>query len=119
MWTKKGVMLVITGFGSILLSLVLKNFLFLNLGTIFLSYVVVNILLTRKRFILEVERNIDKTRLFEDETIEVELKIRNSGFSISYLEVFDEIPKEFIVLNGSNHFYIALKKERRRRYITP
>ncbi len=110
MWTKKGVMLVITGLGSVLLSLYLKNYLFLNLGTIFLSYVVVNILLTRKRFVLKVERNLDKTRLFEDEIIEVELKIRNSGFGISYLEVFDVIPKEFIVLKGSNHFFMALKK---------
>jgi uncharacterized protein (DUF58 family) len=109
MWTKKGVMLVITGFGSILLSLVLKNYLFLNLGTIFLSYVVVNILLTRKGFVLDVERNIDKTRLFEDELIDVELRIKNTGFSISYLEVFDVIPKEFIVMSGSNHFFVALK----------
>lgn len=112
MWTKKGVMLVITGLGAILLSIILnpRNYLFFNLGTIFLSYVVVNILLTRKGFVLDVERNIDKTRLFEDETIEVELRIRNSGYSISYLEVFDVIPKEFIVMNGSNHFYLALKK---------
>ncbi len=110
MWTKKGVMLVLTGLGSILLSLVAKNYLFLNMGTIFLSYIVVNIILTRKRFVLEVERNLDKTRLFEDETIDVELIIKNSGFSISYLEVFDVIPKEFIILKGSNHFYIALKK---------
>jgi len=109
MWTKKGVMLVITGLGSILLSLYFRNYLFLNLGTIFLSYVLVNILLLRKRFVLGVERNIDKTRIFEDETIEVELRLRNSGLSISYLEVFDVIPKEFIVLKGSNHFYIALK----------
>jgi len=110
MWTKKGVILIITGFGSILLSLVIRNYLFLNLGTVFISYVVVNILLTRKGFVLDVERNIDKTRLFEDETIDVELKIKNTGFSISYLEVFDVIPKEFIVLRGSNHFYLALKK---------
>ena len=109
MWTKKGVMLVITGLGSILLSLYLKNYLFLNLGTVFLSYVTANILLLRRHFVLEVERNMDKTRIFEEESIEVELRLKNIGLSISYLEVFDVIPKEFIVLRGSNHFYIALK----------
>ena len=109
MWTKKGFWQVFVGVGSILLSLYINNYLFLNLGIVYLSYVVVNVLLTRKGFVLDVERNIDKTRLFEDEIIEVELRIRNEGFSISYLEVFDVIPKEFIVMSGSNHFFMALK----------
>jgi len=59
---------------------------------------------------IEVKRDLSHIKIYEFDTVEVTLRIRNLGESISLLEIFDKLPDKIKVIKGSNYALIDLKK---------
>jgi len=108
MWTKKGSGSVMAGVLLIFLSFVLENLALLNLGTILLAFVSVNLFFSGRSVNIEIVRRVDQEKIFEGGIINVTLTIKNKGVGINYLELFDEVPKELKIIGGTNHAFLRL-----------
>ena len=108
MWTKKGTGSVIVGIILIFLSFILENLALLNLGTILLAFVSVNLFVSGRGVSLEITRSIDQEKVFEGGLINIKLQVKNKGVSINYLELFDDVPRELKIVGGTNHAFLRL-----------
>ncbi|MCG3217465.1 MAG: DUF58 domain-containing protein [Candidatus Heimdallarchaeota archaeon] len=57
---------------------------------------------------LQFERHVAKLRIQEQEVIEVTLKFHNTGRTIEELEIWDQIPRNTVVVEGSRHTFLHL-----------
>ncbi len=67
---------------------------------------------------LKIQRKSEKMSLYEDDEVWIELTIKNEGKSLSYLEIFDSLPPDIDIVEGSNHYILRLdeKEEKTMRY---
>ena len=59
---------------------------------------------------VEIKRELTNEKIFEKDTAEITLKIKNLGETINFLEIYDELPKKVKVTKGSNLTVLNLKK---------
>ncbi len=59
---------------------------------------------------IEVVRSLSSVKIFEYDTVEVTLKLKNLGESIKFLEVYDSLPSKVKVVKGSNYSVLDLEK---------
>lgn len=63
-----------------------------------------------KKFDVEIVRSLSNIRIFEDETVDVSIQIKNNGESISFLEIYDELPDKVTVEKNTNYLFMSLGK---------
>jgi len=59
---------------------------------------------------IELTRDLSNIKIFEYDAVEVNLKIKNLGENIEFLEIYDSLPKKVKVVKGSNFAVLNLKK---------
>jgi len=60
---------------------------------------------------LRVIRDVSNIKIFENDKIEINLKIKNLGEKIRFLEIIDELPDKVKITKGSNYAIINLDKD--------
>jgi len=59
---------------------------------------------------IEVVRSLSNVKIFEYDTVEVTLKLKNLGENIKFLEIYDSLPNKVKVVKGSNYSVLDLEK---------
>ena len=59
---------------------------------------------------IKVRRKLSHEKVFEDDKIKVTLTIENKGGSISFLEIYDEIPSILDIIDGSNYAAVSFRR---------
>ena len=81
------------------------------LGTTILGFVAIHSLVNTRPIEVKITRSFDADQVFENSSVTIDLVIQNKGRSVGFLEVYDNLPSEVEVNNGSNHTIIKLNKE--------
>ncbi|MFP3872262.1 MAG: DUF58 domain-containing protein [Candidatus Natronoplasma sp.] len=96
---------------SLISGLVLESWIFLILAIAILSILAVGNKGAIKGDVnLKVERKSEKMSIYEKDDVWIELSIKNQGRALNYLEVYDSIPSEAEVIQGSNHQILKLEE---------
>ena len=111
MWTRKAVVYVGLGTILVLFAPFINNLQLFLLGTTILGFVAVHSLVNTRPIDVKITRGFDSDQVFEDSNVSVDLIIQNKGRSIGFLEIYDNLPSEIEVNNGSNHSIIRLHKD--------
>ncbi|MFQ6105985.1 MAG: DUF58 domain-containing protein [Thermoplasmata archaeon] len=100
----------------LIVSLFTGNWLLLTLTIPFVTFIALFIIFSAPRLDVGVARGLDSRRLPEGKTIEIYIRLENKGPRISILEVFDVLPADLRVKEGSNHFATKLAPNERRDF---
>ncbi|HJM17610.1 MAG TPA: DUF58 domain-containing protein [Candidatus Poseidoniia archaeon] len=111
MWTRKAVVYVGLGTILVLFSPFINNLQLFLLGTTILGFVAIHSLVNTRPIEVKITRSFDADQVFENSSVTIDLVIQNKGRSVGFLEVYDNLPSEVEVNNGSNHTIIKLNKE--------
>ena len=111
MWTRKAVVYVGLGTILVLFSPFINNLQLFLLGTTILGFVAVHSLVNTRPIDVKITRSFESDQVFENTDVTIDLIVQNKGRSIGFLEIYDNLPSEVEVNNGSNHTIIRLKKE--------
>lgn len=111
MWTRKSTLLT-----GVALTLLLLGGVFLSLpaailGLVALAFVGVNFFLFRKDAIVHAARAIEVERVFEADSVAIDLTVENRGKRVLFLEVRDRLPRTMNVESGSNYAFLALNRD--------
>lgn len=87
----------------LIISLFTGSWLLLSLLLPILALIAVSVSTAARPFGITISRQLDAIRLPEGELIEVRLTIDNDGARIPLLEVYDVLPREMVVEEGSDH----------------
>lgn len=110
MWTKKSATLLCTGIALLLFAPIIENYLLINIGVVFISFIALNTFANLRDINIDIKRKISEDKIFENNKIDVELKITNRGRRVPFLELKDNIPRQMKIVNGSNHVFLSLKR---------
>tara|TARA_B100001250_G_scaffold373255_1_gene359268 strand:- start:53 stop:1300 length:1248 start_codon:yes stop_codon:yes gene_type:complete len=111
MWTRKAVVYVGLGTILVLFSPFINNLQLFLLGTTILGFVAVHSLVNTRPIDVKITRSFESDQVFENTDVTIDLIVQNKGRSIGFLEIYDNLPSEVEVNNGSNHTIIRLKKD--------
>ena len=111
MWTRKAVVYVGLGTTLVLFSPFIDNLQLFLLGTTILGFVAVHSLVNTRPIDVKVSRSFDAEQVFENSPVTVDFIVQNKGRSVGFLEIYDNLPSEVEVSNGSNHTIIRLQKD--------
>ena len=111
MWTRKAVVYVGLGTILVLFSPFINNLQLFLLGTTILGFVAVHSLVNTRPIDVKITRSFESDQVFENSDVTIDLIIQNKGRSVGFLEIYDNLPSEVEVNNGSNHTIIRLKKD--------
>ena len=111
MWTRKAVVYVGLGTTLVLFSPFIDNLQLFLLGTTILGFVAVHSLVNTRPIDVKITRSFESDQVFENSDVTIDLIIQNKGRSVGFLEIYDNLPSEVEVNNGSNHTIIRLKKD--------
>ena len=111
MWTRKAVVYVGLGTILVLFSPFINNLQLFLLGTTILGFVAVHSLVNTRPIDVKITRSFESAQVFENSDVTIDLIIQNKGRSVGFLEIYDNLPSEVEVNNGSNHTIIRLKKD--------
>ncbi|MFW5945767.1 MAG: DUF58 domain-containing protein [Candidatus Natronoplasma sp.] len=100
---------------SFLLGIIFNSWVFLILAiSIFSILAVESRGALQEKVKLKVERKSEKMSLYENDEIWIELSIKNEGKPLNYLEVFDSLPSEIDIVEGSNHHILRLDENEKK-----
>jgi uncharacterized protein (DUF58 family) len=111
MWTRKAVVYVGLGAILVLFSPFINNLQLFLLGTTILGFVAVHSLVNTRPIDVKITRSFESDQVFENTDVTIDLIVQNKGRSVGFLEIYDNLPSEVEVNNGSNHTIIRLKKD--------
>ena len=111
MWTRKAVVYVGLGTILVLFAPFINNLQLFLLGTTILGFVAVHSLVNTRPIDVKITRSFDSDQVFEDSNVSIDLIVQNKGRSVGFLEIYDNLPSEIEVNNGSNHTIIRLHKD--------
>ena len=60
---------------------------------------------------IEAIRSVSNVKVFENDNVEVTLKLKNKGATIGFLELYDTLPDKVGIEKGSNYSALNLKKD--------
>lgn len=63
-----------------------------------------------KEIDITIEKNLSNIKIFENDIVDVTLEIKNNGEKISFLELYDTLPKKTKIMQGTNFHLLDLKK---------
>jgi len=73
---------------------------------LFIAYISFN----EEELKIKVKRSVSREKVYENDKIDIKIDIENKGKSVSYLEIYDNLPKKVEVIKGSNYAVLSLKK---------
>jgi uncharacterized protein (DUF58 family) len=111
MWTRKAVVYVGLGTILVLFAPFINNLQLFLLGTTILGFVAVHSLVNTRPVDVKITRSFDSDQVFENSNVSIDLIVQNKGRSVGFLEIYDNLPSEIEVNNGSNHTIIRLHKD--------
>ena len=111
MWTRKAVVYVGLGTILVLFAPFINNLQLFLLGATILGFVAVHSLVNTRPIDVKITRSFDSDQVFENSNVSIDLIVRNKGRSVGFLEIYDNLPSEIEVNNGSNHTIIRLHKD--------
>jgi uncharacterized protein (DUF58 family) len=111
MWTRKAVVYVGLGTILVLFAPFINNLQLFLLGTTILGFVAVHSLVNTRPIDVKITRSFDSDQVFESSNVSIDLIVQNKGRSVGFLEIYDNLPSEIEVNNGSNHTIIRLHKD--------
>ncbi|MFQ6127683.1 MAG: DUF58 domain-containing protein [Thermoplasmata archaeon] len=85
-----------------------KSWLLLSLTLPLITFITLSVVFSTPQLDVLVTRSLDVKRLPEGDVIEVHIDVENRGPRISMLEVYDVLPVDLSVKEGSNHFVANL-----------
>ena len=98
----------------LLLSLIFVNWIFIVLTIPLIIYLFLSLAtFNEEKLDIKVKRQISKERVFENDQVDITLEIENKGKTISFLEIYDELPKKVEIIKGSNYALLSLKKNQK------
>jgi len=111
MWTRKAVVYVGLGTILVLFAPFINNLQLFLLGATILGFVAVHSLVNTRPIDVKITRSFDSDQVFENSDVSIDLIVQNKGRSVGFLEIYDNLPSEIEVNNGSNHTIIRLHKD--------
>ena len=113
MWTRKATLLTGLGLTLTALGVATRSPGALGAGLVALAFVLVNRLLFRGNAVVEAERRLDLARLYEGDSMRVDLKLQNPGKRLLFVEVRDRLPRQVKVQEGkgSSYDFVALPRQ--------
>lgn len=111
MWTKKAALILSLGIGLIVISLIQlfgNNLVIMTLGIFILGYTLVSVFSNRQSK-LEPQRKLSNEKIFEDGTVNAEVRIKNRGGATGFVEACDKLPPSMDVVKGGNYTYLNLR----------
>lgn len=63
---------------------------------------------------LEVKRTSEEISIYEGDEVWIELSIENQGRTLKYLEIYDSLPSNIKVTEGSNHHIFKLEEKEKK-----
>jgi uncharacterized protein (DUF58 family) len=106
MLTLKAVGFVSSGALFIVISLMLLDLQLFALGIMLLSFVTVTKLMRVK---VEIKRKLDTERILEGEKVTVKVLVRNTGRREAMVILYDDLPSEVRLVEGSNRQALILE----------
>ncbi len=110
MWTRKSSLLVGVGFAVTALGLASSSLGVLALGLVALAFVLVNRFFFRGSAEIVAERRLDLHRVFEGDSLRIDIDITNPGSRLLFLEVRDRLPRQLKVEEGAPYDFVALPR---------
>jgi uncharacterized protein (DUF58 family) len=111
MWTKKAALILSLGIGLIVISLIQlfgNNLAVMTLGIFIITYTFISVFSNRQSK-LEPQRKLSNEKIFEDGTVNSEVRIKNKGGATGFVEACDKLPQSMDVVQGGNYTYLTLK----------
>src|SRR5687767_8651560 len=108
MWTRKAILLTGLGLALAALGVGARSAGALRAGTVLLAFVVVNRLLFKGSAAVEAERKMELQRVYENDSLRVDLTLTNPGKRLLFLEVRDRLPRQVKVEGGAAYDFVAL-----------
>jgi len=110
MFTSKIKYLFVAGIFSLFIAVVFRNWVMSVISISSISIIGISLYgLPPKEIDIEIEREREDIDVYEGDDIWIEVKIKNFGKKIQFLEVIDEIPENVKMLKGTNHEIIDLE----------
>ncbi len=101
MWTRKGGLLIFLGTFSIVMGLILSDFQLMILALVIFTFFLLVLVMPRPD--IKVLRKTTNTTLFENDDLQVDLKIDKVQQGFGTVEIFDRIPEYAELQEGINH----------------
>lgn len=109
MWSKKATALAGGGLFLSLAGLVLLNYLFIGVGIVMLTFLMLSSFLNLWMPRVSVTRETTADNIFEGGEITVRFKLRNRGIGHGFVEIYDELPPQARLISGSNYALTFLR----------
>ena len=111
MRTRKCAAIIGGCFGLLVFALLLMDWLFLAIITPLLILLCIGVLHFQEKDIkIDVSHSLSSSRVFEDDTVEVTLNLKNRGQNINFLELYDKLPEKVTIEKNSNYSILSLKE---------
>jgi uncharacterized protein (DUF58 family) len=108
MWTRKAILLMGLGLVLVALGVGARSAGALGVGMVLLAFVVVNRLLFRGSAAVGAQRSMELQRVYEGDSVRVDLALVNPGRRLLFLEVRDRLPRQVKVEGGAAYAFVAL-----------
>jgi len=100
---------------SFILGIILNSWVFLILAiSIFSILAVESRGSLQEKVKIKLARKSEKINVYENDEIWVELSIKNEGQPLDYLEIFDSLPPDIDIVEGSNHHILRLDENEKK-----
>ena len=110
MRTRKCAAIVSFCLSLIMFAILFLDWIFLAIIIPFLIFLFIGVLTFRDmEWNIEVSHSLSTSRIFESNTVEVNVHLKNNGKEISFLEIFDMLPSAVQVQKNSNYAILHLK----------
>ena len=111
MHTYKTLGIIISCLILILMSIIFVTWIFIYFSIPIILYLFLSIISFNDEGIkIKVNRIISNDRVYENDEVDIKLEIKNLGRKISFLEIYDKLPKKVELIKGSNYAAISLNK---------
>ena len=109
MWSKKAAAVAGGAIFLTLAGLIRLNYLFISAGLVMLTFVVISSFLDVWMPNVRIRRETTSDNIFEDGTMSVKFKIKNTGLGIGFVEIYDSLPPQARIIKGSNYTLLYMK----------
>ncbi len=107
-WTKKGIIIASLAFSLAAVGIVTQSVLFIITSILFSSILFISYASLTENLI--IKRIVYHPKIFEEDVADIGLEIGNKGFFTSLVEVYDKLPKSFLLVEGKNNIVMRLKR---------
>jgi uncharacterized protein (DUF58 family) len=108
MWTRKSSLILGLGTTLLILGVAARSPGALGAGLTLLAFLLVNRWLFRGSADVTATRKLELARVFEGDSVDVRVEVKNPGNRLLFLEVRDRLPRQLKVEGGAAYDFVAL-----------